>query len=572
MHSLGLYHRDIKPENIFLSSSGALKIGDFGLATMDTWSFESAVGSDRYMAPEQYDPQDMGYSPAKADIWALGICLLNMLFSKNPFNNPSVSDQLFVDFAKDRQTLFDVFPTMSQDAFEVLIHSLAIDPTRRSLADMKAALKRVVAFTTDDESLDEFCVEESVAKVTTNAREPLRTPSLSSGQFDENGAFMWAKNLPLLPPVRQLSAIPDEFSEDLFPSSEDRSSQDWGSMKPDNESVVSFVDSGLGVSLKSSNVKPEPVKADHSKPVVISGSLPATLARPIPSMSGVFGKKRDVVSKSWSDLWDEDEELERIRASVEVENDVQPRGRNWPEEVGGRDTPRAGLAEMKNPSVVHNSRNRSPSAARALDERVSQHTGFIFEEDEAESSTPKATPATPVSLAIKSRYRKPDVTMDHWAALGEKRRGAAPTPTKETHSPPQTTPTDGEFPTAVPPSKRNRAGSWRPNLNWHPFEGRKTTASKEPWSVSKDWRQHRAPPAQSRARSSTHRSEKLGFDWPFQSTLPPDLQPQREKQDFEWMFKSSLPPQLQPGSSAQGEKRSFEWVWRGGRLPALLHM
>jgi serine/threonine protein kinase len=289
MHSLGLYHRDIKPENIFLSSNGEIKLGDFGLATMDTWSFESAVGSDRYMAPEQFDPQNIGYSPAKADVWALGICLLNILFSKNPFAQPSPSDRLFADFANDRQTLFDVFPSMSQDTFEVLMHSLAIDPNKRSLAAVKNALKRVVAFTTDDESLDEFCAEESVAKVTTTAREPLRTPSLSSAQFDENGAFMWAKNLPMSPPVRQLSAIPDEYSEDLFPSSEERSSHDWFSMKPDNESVVSFVDSGLGVSLKSTNLKSDAANAGRSKPMALSGSLPATLARPIPSLSAIFG-------------------------------------------------------------------------------------------------------------------------------------------------------------------------------------------------------------------------------------------------------------------------------------------
>lgn len=508
MHSMSLYHRDIKPENIFLSSSGAMKLGDFGLATMDTWSFESAVGSDRYMAPEQFDPQNAGYSPAKADIWALGICLLNMLFSRNPFAQPTLSDPLFADFANDRQTLFDVFPSMSQDTFEVLIHCLAIDPRKRSLAALKDALKRVVTFTTVDETLDEFCAEETVAKVTASEREPLRTPSLSASQFDENGAFMWAKNLPMSPHVRQLSAIPDEYSEDLFPSSE-RHPADWFSVKPDNESVVSFVDSGLGVSLKSTNLKPDPVNISRSKPVAISGSLPATLARPIPSMSGIFGKKRELVSKSWSDLWDEEEELIQGRSSDDVENDGQPRGRNWPEEVGGRDTPRAGLAEMKNPSIVHNSRNRSPSAARTLDERVSQHTGFIFEEDEAES-TPKAQPATPV-LPSTPRYNSPkrNIILDQWAALGERRR-AAPAPAPAT---PQTTPTDGAFSANVPPRKRNRAGSWRRNLNWHTFESKKDTVNKEPWSISKDWRRHPATPA----HPSTAADKRAAFEWVWRS-------------------------------------------------------
>jgi hypothetical protein len=181
---------------------------------------------------------------------------------------------------------------------------------------------------------------------------------------------------------------------------------------------------------------------------------------------------------------------------------------------------------MKNPAVVHNSRNRSPSAARALDYRVSQHTGFIFEEDDAES-TPKAQPATP-ALPSTPRYNPPrrSIILDQWAALGERRRAAptptptpAPTPapatvpTKQSHSPPQTTPTDGAFGANVPPRKRNRAGSWRRNLNWHTFERKKDTVNKEPWSVSKDWRRHPSTPAQ----PSTSVEKRAALEWVWRS-------------------------------------------------------
>ena len=502
MHSMGIYHRDIKPENIFLSSSGAMKLGDFGLATMDSWSFESAVGSDRYMAPEQFDPQNTGYSPAKADVWALGICLLNMLFSRNPFAQPSPSDPLFADFASDRQTLFDVFPSMSQDTYEVLMHCLAVDPHKRSLAAMKNALKRAVVFTTDDESLDEFCAEETVAKVTASAREPLRTPSLSAAQFDDNGAFMWAKNLPMSPPVRQLSAIPDEYSEDLFPSSEDTSSKDWFSVKPDNESVVSFVDSGLGVSLKSTNLKAESADFNRSRPVAISGSLPASLARAIPSMSGVFGKKRELVSKSWSDLWDEDEEAAQGQEPDSASQDATSAHRDWLEEAGGRATPRNGLAELKNAAAAHNGRDRTPAAAaaRALDDRVSQHTGFIFEDDDAES-TPRATPATP-ALPSTPRYTPPkrSIVLDQWAALGERRRAAPLSPVE-----PATT---AAGPPQQQPRKRAQPPSWR---RWHALD-RRDPPRREPWR-SKDWRRQpgeEAPPLDAA-------DKRAAFEWVWRS-------------------------------------------------------
>ena len=77
IHSKEVYHRDIKPENVFISQDGTMKLGDFGLATTDKWSYEMTVGSDRYMAPEQFDSAGAGYSPAGADIWAIGICCCN---------------------------------------------------------------------------------------------------------------------------------------------------------------------------------------------------------------------------------------------------------------------------------------------------------------------------------------------------------------------------------------------------------------------------------------------------------------------------------------------------------------
>ncbi|SLM41294.1 serine threonine protein kinase [Lasallia pustulata] len=415
MHSQGYYHRDIKPENIFLAQDGSMKLGDFGLATTDFWSHEASVGSDRYMAPEQYDPAENGYSPAQADIWAIGICLLNILFSRNPFVTPTESDVLFSDYVCDKQSLFDIFPNMSQDTFEVLNHAMAIDPKKRSLTAVRDALQKAVCFTTDDEVLDDFCTDDRAVVPASANREPLRTPSISSPQSDQNGAFPWAKALHMSPPqtVRQLSAIPDteSYTEDLFPAS-DRDSGSWYSVTAGRSSMASVLESALDASVKSMVFrKPEPRNPPRPDPVPVSGSLPMRTAKPLPALSSIFGKKKDTVSQSWSDLWDEDEEDLNEHESALKQRRVY-NSRTWSQESLNEDLTirRRGLRDLKDTTVM-NTRTQSPvhvQVGTSID-GVSENDGFFFQD--------AGSPAAP-------RYSPPSkrTIMDKWAALGNRRR------------------------------------------------------------------------------------------------------------------------------------------------------
>ena len=488
LHAKGVAHRDIKPENVFLTDNGDMKLGDFGLATTDPWSFEIAVGSDRYMAPEQFDPQGYGLNPAKADVWSIGICLLNILFSRNPFEVPAFSDPLYADFARDRQSVFDVFPNMSQDTFEVLRHCMAVDPEKRSLSKVREALARLISFTTEDERLDDFCTENREPLVTNTAREPLRTPSFASPKVEQGESFPWTQPLHMTSPHRgrTLSVIPDvdTYSENLFPESE-ASVVDWAS-KRDSQSVDSVLDSGFGGSYGSTEHFPADGKVSKSKPVPIAGSLPSFGDKASSALSSIFGKKKPMESKSWSDMWDEEEEerAERMQASLPRSRPVTKASQlsQIDSESEGRSTPRAVFADIKDSSSI-NSRPMSQSSFKDQDD-VSQHTGFIFEDH-----------------ASAARYSPPSKRsfMDKWTALGEKRRGAN-TPSKESAA--------AEWSA----KRRFSPSTWGRNFgkaNYRSGNNRRVDHDiwqKKEWNLSSDWR--KGEPSSSPSRPSPLRSQK----------------------------------------------------------------
>jgi serine/threonine protein kinase len=100
-HANGIVHRDLKPDNIMISREGYAKIVDFGVAKLTErigarahtgiTTPTSRVGTTAYMSPEQVEGRFVDH---RADIFAFGTVLYELIVGKNPFASPQYADTL----------------------------------------------------------------------------------------------------------------------------------------------------------------------------------------------------------------------------------------------------------------------------------------------------------------------------------------------------------------------------------------------------------------------------------------------------------------------------------------------
>ena len=160
-HERGIMHRDLKPENLFITRDGRVKILDFGLAKLaqppfgrqDTsWTTGPGVatnpgrvmGTVGYMAPEQLRNEEVDH---RADIFAFGVVLYEMLASEPPFRANSAAETISAILKQDAPELPAPVSAHSPGLARVIRRCLEKRPEQRfqSASDLGFALEELTS-------------------------------------------------------------------------------------------------------------------------------------------------------------------------------------------------------------------------------------------------------------------------------------------------------------------------------------------------------------------------------------------------------------------------------------------
>jgi len=152
-HALGIVHRDLKPGNLFLTKSvqgrDLVKVLDFGMSKLDSALHdggpltrpETALGTPRYMAPEQWtSASNVDHT---ADIWALGAVMYELLTGRTPLYGMPVPERHARLLAGAIPSPRDARPELPEALAQVVLRCLRGDPSARwaSVARLSSALR-----------------------------------------------------------------------------------------------------------------------------------------------------------------------------------------------------------------------------------------------------------------------------------------------------------------------------------------------------------------------------------------------------------------------------------------------
>jgi serine/threonine-protein kinase len=172
-------HRDVSPHNVLISRAGAVKLADFGIAkaTAATGAALSASikGKVSYMAPEQARGEAID---ARADLFAVGVMLYELLAGERPFEGGSESEILARLLLQKCAPLGERAPAAPRELVAVVERLMAPRPADRfaSASEAREAITAWRGYPADGVSAVAAWVRRLVPVVTANTPAAPATP------------------------------------------------------------------------------------------------------------------------------------------------------------------------------------------------------------------------------------------------------------------------------------------------------------------------------------------------------------------------------------------------------------
>ena len=149
-HRHGIIHRDIKPGNIMTTTTGGVKVMDFGIAraTADTGqtstSASTVLGTAGYLSPEQAQGRSVD---ARSDLYSTGVVLFELLTRRPPFVADAPVAVAFAHVNEPAPAPSTIDPTLPRELDTIVARALAKDPAQRyqSAVEFRADVERAIA-------------------------------------------------------------------------------------------------------------------------------------------------------------------------------------------------------------------------------------------------------------------------------------------------------------------------------------------------------------------------------------------------------------------------------------------
>lgn len=171
-HHQNLVHRDIKPGNVMITTTGKIKVMDFGIARALSDSqatmtqTDAVVGTAQYLSPEQARGEQVD---ARSDLYSTGCLLYELLTGVPPFKGDSAVAVAFQHVSQLPRVPSSIAPDIPEALDRVVMKALAKDRDERypDAAHMRADLRNAVLGGTVAAPATETWVQPAAASATT---------------------------------------------------------------------------------------------------------------------------------------------------------------------------------------------------------------------------------------------------------------------------------------------------------------------------------------------------------------------------------------------------------------------